>query len=206
MFRCRLPLVFVVLLLLFSFYIFLNFVSEKEKATKQYFCRDKHDFIAIKKELQVIKHGMKTIRNEISDLKRAPYRMVSKKRRRILPKWITRFVSPHWTEFKQWRGVFVFFVSYRSEYLAKCLRSVAVASEDIDTSSVCVFALDRTPVTSDREVNETLRVIRNVSFCQVVVWQVVRTTTKEETNFALRLKRHWWAVLESVFNATVNGK
>ena len=99
----------------------------------------------------------------------------------------------------------MFFVSYRYEYLSKCLQSIAVASADIDRSSVCVFALDMTPITTAREVNETLRVIHNVTFCRVVVWRVERERN-EEKNFALRLKLHWWFVLERVFNATLTGK
>ena len=99
----------------------------------------------------------------------------------------------------------MFFVSYRHGYLRKCLESIATASTDIDKNSVCVFALDRTPIITGGEVNQTMEVIKNVTFCKVVVWKVEREAEKSQKSYALRLKRHWWFVLESVFNATMTG-
>lgn len=204
MFRLRLILVFLVALLLFSFFLLLNFVAEEERTTKQYFSEYKLEFKTANEELRLIKHGIESIRNDIGELKRQRRpRVEFKKRTKVFPKWIERFATPHWSEFRPWRGVFVFFVTYRYAYLRKCLESIAFASADIDKSSVCIFALDRTPMTTDHEVNETLEVIRNVTFCKVVVWTIEGRS--KEKNYALRLKGHWWFVLESVFNATISG-
>ena len=195
--------------MLFCFCVLWNFVLEEEKTTRGYFSKFGVDFKTTNDELRLIQNGIERIRNEIGEIKSLykPQKVVKvKKRAKNLPKWIELFAAPHWSEFNRWRGVFVFFVSYRYTYLRKCLESIAVASEDIDKSSVCVFALDRTPVTTEREVNETLKVIRNVSFCKVVVWKVEKKARNvSEKNYALRLKRHWWFVLENVFNATVTG-
>jgi hypothetical protein len=238
MFRLRLILVFLVALLPFSFFLLLNFFTEEERTTKQYFSKYKLEFKTANEELGLIKHGIESIRNDIGELKRQRRprvefktankelgwikhgiesirndigevkrqrkpRVEFKKRTKVLPKWIERFATPHWSEFRPWRGVFVFFVTYRYAYLRKCLESIAFASADIDKSSVCIFALDRTPVTTAHEVNETLEVIRNVTFCKVVVWAIEGRS--KEKNYALRLKGHWWFVLESVFNATISG-
>ena len=212
MFNIRLALVILLLLLLFSLCILWDFVAEQDRTTKLYFSKFQLDFKTTNEELDLIKNGVESIRNEIGELRKqnkSPKVVKDfKKRNKDLPKWIEQFLAPHWSEFKPWRGVFVFFVTYRYAYLRKCLESIALASEDIDKSSVCVFALDRTPLTTDREVNQTLEVVRNVTFCRVVVWEVEKEANKihKETNFALRLKKHWWFVLESVFNATVTGK
>jgi hypothetical protein len=209
MFKLRLVLVFLATLLLFSMCLLWSFVAEEERMTKLYFSKYELEFKTTKKELQFIKNGFESIRNEVVELKRRQRsRVYYRKRTKILPKWIEHFAAPHWSEFQPWRGVFVFFVSYRHGYLRKCLQSIAFASADIDKTSVCVFALDRTPITTDSEVNQTMEVIRNVTFCKVVVWKVEREAEKsheQKKNYALRLKRHWWFVLESVFNATLTG-
>lgn len=187
-------------------------MAEQDRTTKLYFSKFQLDFKRTNQELDLINNRVETIRDEIGkfrELHSSPTVVkYFKKRKKVLPKWIERFLAPHWSEFKPWRGVFVFFVTYRYAYLRQCLESIALASEDIDKSSVCVFALDRTPVTTDREIHETLELIRNVTFCRVVVWKVEKEVNKihKETNFALRLKEHWWFVLESVFNATITGK
>ena len=206
MFRLRLVLVSLAIVLLFSFYLLWSFVAEEERITKLYFSKYKLEFKTTKKELQLVKNGVENIKNEIGELKRQQRsRVYYKKKTKILPKWIERFAAPHWSEFKPWRGVFVFFVSYRHGYLRKCLESIATASRDINKHSVCVFALDRTPITTDGEVNQTMEVLNNVTFCKVVVWRVERAAEKSQESYALRLKRHWWFVLESVFNATITG-
>lgn len=125
-----------------------------------------------------------------------------------LPPWIETFKVPHWSSFRPWRGVFVFFVTYRHEYLRACLTSISEASADIDKSSVCVFALDILHKrTTKADVDETIKVINNVTFCKVFVWKVDSDRGRPpEKNLALRLKHHWWFVLESVFNATMAGK
>ena len=211
MFKIRLVLVFLLLLLLFSSCLLWKFVTEQDASAKRSFSKFQLDFKAVNQELELINNAVQSMRNEISQLKQHSPPVVAKdfkKRKKTLPKWIERFAAPHWSEFKPWRGVFVFFVTYRYAYLRKCLESIAFASEDIDKSSVCVFALDRTPVTTEREMNQTLAVIRNVTFCRVVVWKVEKEAhgIHEDTNFALRLKKLWWFVLESVFNATITGK
>ena len=210
MFRLRLVLVSLAILLLFSLCLLWSFVAEEERITKLYFSKYKLEFKTTKKELQLIKSGVESIKNEIGELKRQQrsrvyYKKVKQKKTKILPKWIERFAAPHWSEFKPWRGVFVFFVSYRHGYLRKCLESIATASTDIDKHSVCVFALDWTPITTDVEVNKTMEVIRNVTFCKVVVWKMEREAEKSQKSYALRLKQHWWFVLESIFNATITG-
>ena len=207
MFKLRLVLVFLVILLVFLLCLFWNFVADEKWTSKRYFSRYKLEFETTNKELQLIRNGIESIRNEIGELKRRPRpRVYFKRKTKILPKWIERFAAPHWSEFKPWRGVFVFFVSYRYGYLRRCLESIAFASADIDRSSVCIFALDKTPITTDGEVSQTLDVIRNVTFCKVVVWKVESEPGRsQEKNYALKLKRHWWFVLESVFNATITG-
>ena len=210
MFKLRFLSVFFVALLLFTVCVLWMFVAEEgARLNGQYFAAMKLELQVANTALQTIKTGVKDVRNDISKLQaQTPQRVVKdlRKKRKILPKWIERFQTPHWTEFKPWRGVLVFFASYRYAYLRKCLESIVLASADIDKSSVCVFALDRTPVTTARDVNQTLEVIRNVTFCKVFVWETEeRTNRKENKNYALRLKRHWWFVLESVFDATLSG-
>lgn len=124
-----------------------------------------------------------------------------------LPSWIETFAVPHWSTFKPWRGVFVFFVNYRHEYLRHCLEAIARASADIDKSSVCVFALDKPRAAITHAViNRTIEVIQNVTFCKVFLWKVDSDRGRlPEKSSALRLKYHWWFVLESVFNATLDG-
>ncbi|XP_028402717.1 uncharacterized protein LOC114525535 [Dendronephthya gigantea] len=207
MFKLRLVLVVFVTFSLISISLLWTFFTEdKSGINGQYFVELKLEMRDMNTALQNIRTQVTDIRNDINKLQaRKPQRVVKdfRKRRKILPKWIERFQAPHWTEFKPWRGVLVFFATYRYAYFRKCLESIALASTDIDNSSVCVFVLDRTPKTTARDVNQTLEVIRNVTFCKVFVWTVKEEN--KEKNYALKFKRHWWFVLESVFNATLTG-
>ena len=190
-------LAFLLLSILFFLCIVWTFVTEQDRTTKVLFSKLQVHFKATNQELDFINNGVQSIINEISPTKR----------NETLPKWIERFAAPHWSEFKPWRGVFVFFVTYRHAYLKKCLESIALASKDIDKSSVCVFALDRTPKTAGQEIHQTLTLIRKVTFCKVVEWNVEKEAHGiKKKNFVMRLKRLWWFVLESVFNATISGK
>ena len=188
---------FLLLSMLFFLCIVWTFVTEQDRTTKVLFSKLQVHFKATNQELDFINNGVQSIINKISPTKR----------NETLPKWIERFAAPHWSEFKTWRGVFVFFVTYRYAYLKKCLESIALASKDIDKSSVCVFALDRTPKTTGQEINQTLALIRKVTFCKVVEWNVEKEAYGiKKKNFVMRLKRLWWFVLESVFKATISGK
>ncbi|XP_028415146.1 uncharacterized protein LOC114538190 isoform X2 [Dendronephthya gigantea] len=195
MFKLRLVFVVSVTLLLFIICLLWTFVPD-EGRNGQYFVEMKLGVQSVNTALRSIMAGVKDIRNDINKLQ-------AQKPLDDLPQWIERFQTPQWTDFKPWRGVQVFFVSYRYAYLRKCVESIGVASADIDKSSVCVFVLHRTPKTTARDVNQTLEVIRNVTFCKVFVWKVKEDN--KEKNYALRLKRHWWFVLKSVFDATLTG-
>ncbi|XP_028415145.1 uncharacterized protein LOC114538190 isoform X1 [Dendronephthya gigantea] len=195
MFKMRFVLVVLVTLLLLTIGFFLTFVAEdKSGRNGQYF--------GMKLGVQSVNTALQSIMAEVKDIKNDVYKLQAQKPL-DLPQWIERFQTPQWTDFKPWRGVQVFFVSYRYAYLKKCVESIRVASADIDKSSVCLFVLHRTPKTTARDVNQTLEVIRNVTFCKVFVWKVKEDN--KEKNYALRLKRHWWFVLESVFDATLTG-
>lgn len=164
-------------------------------------------------ELRPIRTAVEEIKDKISKLetwKKREFRVENVShlyREPSLPSWIEKFAAPRWSSFKPWRGVFVFFVNYRHGYLRDCLASIAKASADIDGSSVCVFALDKPrAVTTRAEINKTIEVLNNVTFCKVYIWKVDSDEGRAaEKNMALRLKHHWWFVLESVFNATMAG-
>ncbi|XP_028402718.1 uncharacterized protein LOC114525536 isoform X1 [Dendronephthya gigantea] len=195
--KSRFVFVVFVTLLLLTINLLWTFVAEdKSGVNGEYFVEMKLGNHNVNAALQTILAAVKDIRNDVNKLQ-------AQKQQDDLPQWIERFQAPQWTGFKPWRGVLVFFVSYRYAYLRKCLESIALASTDINNSSVCVFVLHRTPKTTARDVNQTFEVIRNVTFCKVFVWTVKEDT--KEKHYALRLKRHWWFVLESVFDATLTG-
>lgn len=166
----------------------------------------------LRTEQRPIRSALGEIKDKISKLEMREKRefrdkSVTNHHKPSLPSWIEKFAAPRWSSFEPWRGVFVFLVNYRHEYLRSCLESIAKASTDIDVSSVCVFALDKPrAATTSAEENKTMEVINNVTFCKVYIWKVDSDEGRPaEKNMALRLKHHWWFVLEGVFNATIAG-
>ncbi|XP_046857718.1 uncharacterized protein LOC124451129 isoform X1 [Xenia sp. Carnegie-2017] len=193
--KLRILLLIIVFLLLFCIFLLRQFSSEHQMA-ERHVSSTESQFKESAIEMRKMGNRIDVVRDLILDLMR--------QKLEVPPKWIERYSTPLWSEFKPWRGVFVFFVSYRTQYLRKCLASIAVASKDIDKSSVCVFALDRTPKTTEQDVKETLEAIDDVSVCQTYVWVVKKKAQKGKLNenYVLRLKLHWWFVLETVYNAT----
>ena len=198
MFKLRIYFLIIVSLLPFCcIFLMRDFASERQMTKGS---------SSTELQLKEVALEMKKMGNRIDVIRRLILDLTRQKLE-VLPKWIERYSTPLWSEFKPWRGVFVFFVSYRTQYLRKCLASIAVASKDIDKSSVCVFALDRTPKTTEQDVKETLEAIDEVTVCQTYVWVVKKKAKKGKLNenYVLRLKLHWWFVLETVYNATYDG-
>ena len=115
----------------------------------------------------------------------------------LLPPWIETWKLPT-TSFTPQKFPILIFSNYRHAYLTKCLESIGQSAKDIDSSTVCVFALQRTTNVSNMDVDKTMTAIKKVNFCRKIVLQANKDGSASVLH-AENYKKHWWKTISQVF-------